>query len=308
MAKNPSASLLARLRNVSRETGMDMPNVLRKYAHDRLLKLMHDNGTSELFCLKGGVLLGVLFDGNVYRPTHDLDFNGIKEGMGLADLEQIIVETCNSHDGADGLIFRTDSIKTMKDRDGVVPGGKLAFDAIIGTSRIQLKIDVGYGNVITPAAQPILVPTILPDLVPPVPFSAYPLETTIAEKMHAMCRHGLVNTRIKDYFDIYIMSRSFEFIGDELAMAIRNTFGQHETDIPETFSALSDRFGEDRRNGHTWREFIDLAKAVVTDDFAEVVRDLRNFVEPVIDHAVNRTGLGNWHPDAGWVTYGLRHG
>lgn len=307
MAKNPSASLLARLKNVSRETGMDMPNVMRKYAHDRLLKLMHDNGTSELFCLKGGVLLGILFEGNVYRPTHDLDFNGLKDGMGLADLEKIIVETCNSHDGSDGLVFRTDSIKTMKDRDGIVPGGKLALDALIGTSRIQLKIDVGYGNVITPAAQQIMVPTILPDLVPPMPFSAYPLETTIAEKMHAMCRHGVVNTRIKDYFDIYIMSRSFEFIGEELALAISNTFAQHDTDIPETFSALSDRFGEDRRNGHTWREFIDMAKAVVTDDFAEVVRDLREFVEPVMDHAINGADLGNWHPESGWISYGLQH-
>jgi Domain of unknown function (DUF1814). len=308
MAKNPSASLLARLKNVSRETRMDMPHVMRKYAHDRLLKLMHDNGTSDLFCLKGGVLLGVLFGGHVYRPTHDLDFNGIREGMSLTDLERIIVETCMSHDGADGLVFRPETIRTMKDRDGVVPGGKLSFDAMIGTSRIQLKIDVGYGNVITPSAQPILVPTILPDLVPPVPFSAYPLETTIAEKMHAMCRHGIANTRIKDYFDLYFMSRNFEFIGDELAQAITNTFEQHDTDIPETFAALSDAFGEDRRNAHTWRQFTELAMAVVTDDFSEVVRDLRGFIEPVIEHAVHGTALGNWHPDGGWISYGLTRG
>ncbi|NTF17749.1 nucleotidyl transferase AbiEii/AbiGii toxin family protein [Agrobacterium rubi] len=307
MTKNPSASLLARLKNVSKATGMDMPNVMRKYAHDRLLRLMHDSGTSELFCLKGGVLLGVLFDGNVYRPTHDLDFNGMKDGMTLADLEKIIVEICQSHDGSDGLLFRSETIRTTKDRDGIVPGGKLAFDALIGTSRIQLKIDIGYGNVITPSAQPIIVPTILPDLVPPIPFAAYPLETTIAEKMHAMCRHGMVNTRIKDYFDIYIMSKSFEFIGDELALAIQNTFEQHDTDIPETFSALSDRFAEDRRNGHTWREFIDLARAMVTEDFVEVVRDLRAFVEPVIEHAVHGSGLGNWHPETGWISYGLHN-
>jgi predicted nucleotidyltransferase component of viral defense system len=303
MAKNPSASLLSRLRNVSRETGMDMPSVMRKYAHDRLLKLMHDNGTSDLFCLKGGVLLGVLFEGNVYRPTHDLDFNGLKEGMSLADLEKLIIDTCTSHDGSDGLSFRTDTIRTVKDRDGVVPGGKLSFDALIGTSRIQLKIDVGYGNVITPAATTIIVPTILPDLVPPVPFPAYPLETTISEKMHAMSRHGAANTRIKDYFDIYIMSKSFEFIGDELAQAIRNTFRQHSTEIPQTFSALSERFAEDRRNGAAWSGFLEIAQAMVTDDFPEVVRDLRAFIEPVIEHAVDGTGLGNWHPDAGWVRY-----
>jgi predicted nucleotidyltransferase component of viral defense system len=303
MARNPSASLLAKLKNVRSATGMDMPNVLRKYAHDRLLRLMHDNGTSDLFCLKGGVLLGVLFEGNVYRPTHDLDFNGMKEGMSLADLERIIVDTCNSHDGSDGLLFRADTIKTIKDRDGVVPGGKLSFDAFIGTTRIQLKIDVGYGNVITPSARPIIVPTILPDLVQPVPFSAYPLETTIAEKMHAMSRHGAANTRIKDYFDIYIMSKTFEFIGDELAQAIRNTFDQHETAIPQTFSALSDRFADDRRNGAAWADFLEIAQAVVSDDFSEVVRDLRAFIEPVVEHAVDGAGLGNWHPETGWVRY-----
>lgn len=307
MAKNPAASLLQKLKNVSRDTGMDMPNVLRKYAHDRLLKVMYDEGMSDLFCLKGGVLLGVLFEGNVYRPTHDLDFNGMNRGMTLQDLETIIRRVCDAHDGADGLVFKSDTILTKKDRDGIVPGGKLAFDAFVGTARIQLKVDVGYGNVITPEARRIVVPTILPELVEPIPFAAYPLETTVAEKLHAMSRHGLANTRIKDYFDIYIMSKSFEFIGDELADAIRNTFGQHETEIPETFGALSDAFAQNRSNDEAWKSFLKLTRSVVSDDFVTVIRDLRSFIEPVIEHATSGSSLGNWHPGSGWLQYSPRY-
>lgn len=306
MPKNAAASLLARLKNVSKSSGLQTEFVLRKYAHDRLLNLMHENGTADMFCLKGGVLLGVLFEGNVYRPTHDLDFNGMQKGMGISDLEVIIRDTCASHDGSDGLTFNMATLKTLKDRDGIVPGGKLSFDANIGDTRIQLKIDVGYGNVITPSTRPIIVPTVLPDLVPPVPFAAYPLETTIAEKMHAMSRHGEANSRIKDYFDIYIMSKSFEFVGDELAQALQNTFAQHETQIPETFRALSDNFGEDRRNGRMWNDYLKSARALISDDFPTVIRDLRTFVEPVVQHAIHGTGLDNWHPEGGWVSFAHR--
>lgn len=303
--KNPSASLLDRLKNASRKTGVPMPMTLRKYAHDRLLDLMVRNGTADNFCLKGGVLLGVLFEGNVYRPTNDLDFNGIERGMRIGHLEQILGDTCTAHDGADGLTFDVANMRVLKDRDEVVPGGKLAFDARIGTTRIPLRIDVGYGNVITPESRPLLIQTVLPDLVPPMEFQAYPLETIVSEKMHAMSRHGLQNTRIKDYFDIYVMSRTFEFSGDELAAAIANTFAQFGDPIPERYSALSKKFGEDRSNAGQWNLFLSETRADIKEPFPVVIEHLRGFVEEASAMANGTRATRDWHPEAGWFSYGL---
>jgi predicted nucleotidyltransferase component of viral defense system len=305
--KNPSASLLDRLKNASRWTDIPMPMTLRKYAHDRLLDLMVRNGTADNFCLKGGVLLGVLFDGNVYRPTNDLDFNGLDRGLRIDHLQQIVGDTCSAHDGTDGLTFDVSTMRVLKDRDEIVPGGKLAFDARIGSTKIPLRIDIGYGNVVTPASRHLLIQTVLPDLIAPIPFQAYPLETIISEKIHAMSRHGAQNTRIKDYFDIYVMSQSFEFDGEELAAAIANTFDQHGDDIPERFSALSERFAESRSNAGQWNLFLKETRADIAAPFGEVVMHLRGFIEDAAAMAVGAIPVLDWSPYVGWYTYEPQH-
>lgn len=301
--KNPSASLLDKLKNSYRRTGVPMPMTLRKYAHDRLLDLMVRNGTSENFCLKGGVLLGVLFDGNVYRPTNDLDFNGLDRGLRIDHLAQIVGDTCLAHDGEDGLTFDLSTMRVLKDRDEVVPGGKLAFDARIGTTRIPLRIDVGYGNVITPESRSLLIQTVLPEIIPPIPFQAYPLETVVSEKIHAMSRHGAQNTRIKDYFDVYVMSKTFEFDGEELAAAVANTFDQHSDEIPDTFPALSERFGESRSNAGQWSLFLKETRASIDEPFHEVVAHLRGFVGDVAAMASGAAPTRDWSPIVGWYSY-----
>ncbi|WP_327211200.1 nucleotidyl transferase AbiEii/AbiGii toxin family protein [Rhizobium leguminosarum] len=301
--KNPSASLLDRLKNASRKTNVPMPMTLRKYAYDRLLDLMVRNGTADNFCLKGGVLLGVLFDGNVYRPTNDLDFNGLDRGLRIDHLHQIVGDTCSAHDGADGLTFDVSAIRVLKDRDEIVPGGKLAFDARIGSTKIPLRIDVGYGNVVTPQNRQVLINTVLPDLIAPIPFQAYPLETIISEKIHAMSRHGAQNTRIKDYFDVYVMSETFEIDGEELAAAIANTFDQHGDDVPEKFSALSERFAQSRSNAGQWDLFLKEAHADIRTPFEDVVAHLRGFVEDAAAMAVGAIPTLDWSPYVGWYSY-----
>lgn len=105
--KNPSESLLAKLRNTSKSMGIPMENVLRRYAYDRLLHLISESNERENFCLKGGILLSALFNGDMARPTEDLDFNGMEVGLSIGDFERVLTEICASHDGQDGLSFDT---------------------------------------------------------------------------------------------------------------------------------------------------------------------------------------------------------
>lgn len=304
--KNPSDSLMAKLRNTAKSMGIPMENVLRRYAYDRLLSLISKSNERENFCLKGGILLSAIFNGDMARPTEDLDFNGMELGLSINDFEHVLTEICNAHDGLDGLAFETEKIKVLRDREGIVPGGKIMMPATIGKTRIRMLIDIGYGNAITPTTHTMEIPTILPSLIPPPRISVYPAETTIAEKMHAMARHGIINTRIKDYYDIWRLSEHFSFDGEDLVSAVRNTFIQHGDEIPKEFDAMSTDFSRLPTNKKQWNEFTKLSKAGEDLTFEDAVEKVRNFLLPVIEACHGGPAVGYWDPETCWQAHHAR--
>lgn len=303
--KNPSESLLAKLKNTSKSTGVPMETVLRRYAYDRLISLISESDERKKFCLKGGILLSAMFDGDMTRPTDDLDFNGMESGRNIEDFANSIKTICDNHNGEDGLSFDTENIKTMHDRDGIVPGGKIMMLALIGKTRVRMMIDIGYGNAITPFAKEMEIPTVLPSLVMPPRIAVYPAETTIAEKMHAMHRHGAMNTRIKDYFDIWRLSSHFNFEGEDLSAALANTFDQHGDIIPEEFDGLSDEYSNMPLMQKQWKDFTKLAKHGSDMSFSEVVDKVRTFIIPVVDAARGGPVAGDWDHEQGWTEQNL---
>lgn len=300
MAKNPSESLLARLKNVSRELGVTIEMAMRRYAHERLLNLLQSSEHSNAFCLKGGVLIGALIDGGATRPTDDIDFNGMDGGKSVTHLEAVLKDICGGHGGADGLRFDVSSMKVLKDRDGAVPGGKISMMAYIGKTRVPLRVDVGYGNAITPHVLTMEMPTILPGLVPPTTVAVYPMETTIAEKLHAMHRHGEFNTRIKDYFDIWQFALSFPFVGSDLASAVRNTFVQHGDEVPSAFAALGPDFSRSSAAQRQWRTFTQAARLGEDTGLDAVVEQIKEFINPVLEAVNSSVPPGDWQPGQGW--------
>lgn len=103
--KNPSESLMAKLKNTSKATGVPMETMLRRYAYDRLISLISESSERDQFCLKGGILLSAMFGGDMARPTEDLDFNGMQEGRNIEDFAKSVKSICSQHSGEDGLVF-----------------------------------------------------------------------------------------------------------------------------------------------------------------------------------------------------------
>jgi len=299
VAKNPSESLLARLKNMAREQGLTMEMAMRRYAHERLLSLMQATGRSDEFCLKGGVMLGALL-GEASRPTEDIDFNGMDAGMSVSHLEEALRDVCSAHDGGDGLTFDLTTMRVLKDRDGAVPGGKVFMMANIGRTRVPLRIDVGYGNAITPRTVKLEIESILPSLIPPITVTAYPLETTVAEKLHAMHRHGELNTRIKDYFDLWQLSLRFSFEGEVMAEAIANTFAQQGDEVPEEMPALGPGFAESKAAQRQWDSFAKLVETGRGEELSHVVGLVAGFVMPALGAARGGASPGDWRPGEGW--------
>ena len=293
--KNIGASVYDKLRVQAKASGLDMQSLVRLYAQQRLLYRISVSDAASSFCLKGGVMLAAYNNGDVHRPTEDIDFNGFGEG-GIDEIEKTIRLAIATPVEDDGVTFDVDSIKTVKDREGIIPGGKMTITGKVHTARIQIRVDIGFQNVITPDAIPMEIPTLLPGVVPCPVIAGYPLETIISEKLHAIAQFGSDNTRHKDYYDIWRIQNMHEIDGGTLSQAIANTFHHQNRAIDPNMPGLSDDFARD--NERAWRAF--LRKTNLKDDIAliDVITEMRAFLVPALSEDM-ATDV-RWIPSQGW--------
>ena len=281
---NPSAlatSVRQRLLDLSRERGEDFQLILTWYASERLLYRLGSSKHAETFVLKGAMLFPV-WASRSYRPTKDLDLLGYGDASSER-LTAIFEEICQSNVEPDGLDFDVQNIRVAEIReDQEYQGQRVQIIAYLGRARINLQIDIGFGDVITPAAEEINYPTLLDFPAPHI--RAYPRETVIAEKLQAMVALGMLNSRMKDFYDTWMIARRFEFQGTVLAEAIKSTFNRRNTKIPASLpSALSDEFASDPGKITQWTAF--LRRTGLEDSAADldhVIDELRTFLMPPV--------------------------
>lgn len=300
MAKNVGESALARLKALSKETGIAMPAILRRYAQERLLYRLSISPEAGNFCVKGGVLLSAYYKGRLLRPSDDIDFNGFMTDGSIEKVGDVLRQVVAHCVVDDGLEIDISSMRIKAVREGRIPGGKISLVAKVGTARVELSVDVGFGNKITPEVKTLVMPTMLGNLVPAPTVLAYPIETCVAEKSAIIEEHGMVNTRLKDYFDLLMISKTQEFSGAILSQAIRNTFDFRETVVPLTeMDGLSDEFVED--HDVAWKAFLKKIDYRETLPFSEVVTEIRGFLNPALRATAEREEFHmDWKPGEGW--------
>lgn len=217
-----------------------------------------------------------------YRPTKDLDLLGYGDAS-PERLTALFEEICQSNVEPDGLDFDVQNIRVTEIReDQEYQGQRVQIVAYLGRARINLQIDIGFGDVVTPATEEIDYPTLLDFPAPHI--RAYPRETVVAEKLQAMVALGMLNSRMKDFYDTWMIARQFEFRGAILAEAIKSTFNRRNTEIPGSIpSALSDEFASDPDKITQWKAFLRRtgleANAV---DLDHAIDELRSFLMPPV--------------------------
>ena len=299
MSSNYGARYYQKLKDLSQSQGLDMQSLLRIYAQQRLLYRLSVSDSSAQFCLKGGLMLAAWNGGDLLRPTDDIDLNGFGIG-GIEEIEDAIRAAIAVDVPDDGVVFDPTMLKVKKERgEGIIPGGKVMIQCRVHTARVQISVDVGFGNVITPYAAEMDIPTILSEFVPQPRIAGYPLETIIAEKLHAIAQHGMMNTRLKDYYDIWRVQGTHEFESDLLAQAIGATFEQQERILRADMPGLSDMFAQ--KNERDWRAFMKKTIFQEAVTLGEVIVEVRAFVVPVIETALTGEGSMLWTPDDGWT-------
>jgi hypothetical protein len=292
-------SIRQRLRNELRSRGQDVTLGLPRYAVERFLYRLGRSNHRERFVLKGATLFAIW--GTAYRPTRDVDFTG----YGSSDPEDVIGafrEICNTPDDIDELVFNTEATTAEPIRDGSEYDGlRIRIRARLGESDIPIQVDVGFGNAIVPGPEEKEYRTILGD--PPPRILAYPPESVVAEKTHAMVLLGQRNSRFKDFYDIYAMAGAFSFERTTLVLAVKATFDRRRTPVQATLpEALAALFYSDESRASQWRAYVNrngLSDAPA--DFVRVGDRIVAFLRPLwADLDSGRATAGDWQGGGPW--------
>lgn len=296
--RNIAASIRARLLNHARETRQDFNMVLTRYALERLLYRISMSSYRDSFLLKGALLFDLWFD-IPHRPTRDADF--LRYGSAeISRLKEIFQELCRIEDD-DGIKFQSETVSATEIRkDSNYAGVRIKMLGVLDGARCPVQVDIGFGDVVTPAPEIVYYPVIINDLDAPN-LKVYPRYTVVAEKYEALTSLGIANSRMKDYFDLWVLSQYAEFDGQTLSQAIAATFKRRKTPLPEaTPFGLTPAFTQDAQKQTQWNAF--LRKNGITADPLHVIAEaLITFLMPITVSAHEGIEFsGNWAFGGPW--------
>lgn len=293
------ASVRQRLLNQARDTNRPFNEFLQRYAMERFLFRLGASKHARKFVLKGALLF-TAWGAPMSRPTMDIDLLG-KTKNTIEAVTGAIAEICETTVEADGLVFGADSLRAERiAEDANYEGIRVRFIGHLGTARVNMQLDIGFGDVVVPRVQQVKYPTILN--MPEPHLRCYSRETTVAEKYEAMAKLGILNSRMKDFYDIWLLSRLYEFDGAVLAKAISETFAHRGTLIEPEPIALKDEFTADTTKQIQWQAFA--TKGVMEDvpgKLLEIIGSVRTFLGPVAKAlAAGRPFQETWRAPGPW--------
>jgi predicted nucleotidyltransferase component of viral defense system len=296
--KNITASVKNRLLSAARQSGKPFQSILTHYGLERFLFRLSRSPLKEKFILKGGLLL-VGMGLPMARTTRDIDFLGLVP----ADIDAVgtLIRKIGNVALDDGLIYEFSdlSVEAMAE-DAEYPGIRLKFDAWLGKARIPMQIDVGFGDAVVPDAREMTFPTLL-DMEPPV-VKAYSIETIVAEKFEASLDLAELNSRMKDFYDIWMLSRAYPFHGPTLQDAIMATCQRRATPLNSHALIFSKEFAASANKQAQWAAFLRKAQIPgISEDFPVIMEEITEFLYPVAEASGNQWRFEKeWLPGGPW--------
>ena len=252
--KNIGASVRTRINNKAKEDKVNTLFLLTRYALERMLYRLSVSEHRDSFLLKGALLFDLWYDVPL-RPTRDIDLLG----FGMAEIPHLlkVFEDLCAIEVEDGINFEATSIKAEEIRkEANYSGTRVTLIGTIDGAKCTVQIDVGYGDAVTPAPEMATYPVMLKDMPAPE-LRVYPQYTVIAEKFEAIVSLGMANSRMKDYFDLWVLLRNATLDSAILEQAVQATFTRRGTALQtDTPVGLSDQFSLDKSRVDLWDAFV----------------------------------------------------
>jgi len=252
--KNIEASVRARLQNKAKEAICPFSEILQYYGIERFLYRFSRSKYADKFVLKGALMFTV-WQVPERRATLDIDFLARYDNQ-VATIEKVIKDVCDIQVTPDGLVFDSETVKGQKIKeDADYEGVRVKFRGFLERARIPMQIDVGFGDAIYPKPKTINYPVILD--FPKPHLKGYPAESVVSEKFEAIVKLGLLNSRMKDFYDIWLIMRQFNFNGVSFTESLKRTFRHRKTPLPEDKPLFAEEIYDEKSDRQTlWKAFL----------------------------------------------------
>src|SRR5258708_13550153 len=295
--KNLPASIQSRLMSIARNSQRPYDEILKYYSIERFLYRLSRSKYRDKFLLKGALLCQG-WGMSKFRPTRDIDLMGYTANR-IDTLVEIVREICIHPVEADGILFNSGSVRGERIReDADYEGVRVRIQGHLGKVRLHIQIDVGFDDIVSPSPTDLKYPALLG--MPSAELSGYPAETVVAEKLQAMVRLGMVNSRMKDFYDLWAMAGRFKFRGPSLQYAISQTFQHRSTAITIDVPGLTLEFALGKQD--QWKAF--LSRSMLDDapaELSDAIQLLHGFLIPVLNDSVEGKQFAmNWMPGGPW--------
>ena len=296
---NIAASVRQRLLNKARKDQRPFAELLQYFAMERFLYRLSHSPHAEKFVLKGALMLRA-WEFPLPRATMDIDMLGRNFSNEISIVSVQVKDICTTViQPEDGLEFDENSIIVERiTEDADYEGVRVRFVGKLGTTLINMQLDIGFGDIIVPGPQRISLYSLLD--FPQVDLNGYSMESAISEKFEAMVKLGELNSRMKDFYDIWLLARFYNFDRENLCHAISETLKQRGTDLPDQITPFSGKFGQNK--SQQWLAFRKrLGSEDSPEEFPEIISFIREFLGPVInDLRSGQYGTGIWPAPGPW--------
>lgn len=295
---NIQESIKARLKNRAIKENRTFQEILTIYGLERMLYRLSISQYTKHFVLKGGILLYAMYKGKYMRGTADVDLLGQFLSNDLDTIKDSFIEISNIPCEEDGISFDISSLKASRITEfKKYPGINISIDGYLSKTKISVQIDIGFGDVVYPEIKTLDYPTLL-DLPAPI-IQTYSKESIIAEKFHAIVSLGYANTRMKDFYDIYVLLNTYDFDRNTLKYAIIETFENRSTTFNQ-ISAFEDGFALDPYRKGIWSSFIKAKKIILKVELDLIIDSIKRFLIPILDDNLTDISLKWNHKHLVW--------
>jgi predicted nucleotidyltransferase component of viral defense system len=296
---NQAASVHQRLLNLAKVRGRPFNELLLYYAIERYLYRLSQSQYRDRFVLKGALTL-LVWQTPITRPTRDIDLLG-RISNDLEAVKAVVSEICQQAVADDGLVFDPSTVTTERiAEDADYEGARAKFQGRLGNARLAMQIDIGFSDVITPAPVAIHYPALLGHVS--ADLMAYNRETAVAEKLEAMVSLGQLNSRMKDFFDLWLLARHHDFDGPLLKEAISQTFARRRTDVDTNPICFTGEFAKDPSKAAQWAAFLRNGQLMgAPNSFEDAVNAVREFLQPLLVTIANNAAFSmTWQAPGPW--------
>jgi len=295
---NIAASVRQRLLDKARIDKRPFNELLQYFVMERFLYRLSRSNHADKFVLKGALMLRA-WQAPLFRPTMDIDMLARQTSNEVKQIVDLIKNVCQVVVDSDGIEFDSESVRgenIVEDAD--YEGVRVLFVGKLDTVKIRMQVDIGFGDVVVPGPQETILPTML-DFPPPC-IACYSRESSIAEKFEAMVKLDELNSRMKDFYDIWLLVRQFDFYSPHVQDAVASTLNNRGTDLPNVITAFTNTFIHAKSTQWgAFRKKLDID--TVPMEFAEVNGLIQEFLGPILDGIRTQTSVkSTWTAPGPW--------